>query len=220
MNKYRSILTVVVALSILIPAGSSLAAKVYTTDANEVPLRATPSNRGRTILMVPPSSTVELVYYHPYTKVFYQRPDGKVKEGWIATQFLSRLPPDSSSVKALGAENEALKTQLSQLENDNTGLSQKEKELTDKLNKLNEAYEELRSGSANYLKLKSEYDSAQAALAKAKGSMQSLLQENQDLKLYHKVQWFVAGAIVLLFGWFMGWISSRWRKKRRATYFF
>ena len=220
MNRFRSALALATALAILIPAGAALAVKAYTTDTQELPLRASPSSSGKTLLMVPPASEVELVYPGSYTKVRYLKPGGQMQEGWIASRFLSPRLPDLSMTKGLEAENVALKAQRSEADREKTELSEKEKELTDKLTKLNAAYEELKGGSANYMKLKSEYDSAKAGLASAQGNIQTLMQENENLTLSHSIRWFVAGALVLLSGWFIGWATGRWRKKRRGTYYY
>ena len=128
--------------------------------------------------------------------------------------------PSSSVAAELRAENEALKERLDELDKEKTGLSQREKELSDKLTKLNVVYEELKGGSANYLKLKSEYDSAKASLTTAQENIQTMIQENENLKLSQRVQWFVAGALVLLFGWFMGWATGRRSKKKKGTYYY
>ena len=132
---------------------------------------------------------------------------------------MSLFPSDSSSARELGSENEALKARLGEADNEKTELSQKEKELTDKLTKLNAAYEELKDGSGNYLKLKSENDSAKASLASAQENIQTLVQENESLKLSRDVRWAVVGVAVLLIGWFLGWLSCR-RRKRKGTYYF
>ena len=220
MDRFRFALALATALAILIPAGAALAVKAYTTDTQELPLRATPSPSGKTLLNVPPASDVELVNPGSYAKVRYRKPDGKMQEGWIASRFLSPRLPDPSMTKELEAENAALKAQLGEADKEKTELSQKEKELTDKLTKLNAAYEELKGGSANYVKLKSEYDYAKAGLASAQGNIQTLIQENENLKLSHSVRWFVAGSLVLLSGWFIGWATSRWGKKRKGTYYY
>ena len=218
MDGLRFAVALATALSIIIPAGATLAAKVYTTDTQELPLRATPSTSGKTLLMVPPASGVELVNPHSYSKVRYQKPGGEVQEGWIATRFLSLAPPNSAIAKELGTENETLKTRLGELDKENAVLSQKEKELTDKLTKLNVAYEELKGGSANYLKLKTENDSAKASLASAQENIQTLVQENENLKLARDVRWAVTGVAVLLTGWLLGWASGK-RKRKKGTYY-
>jgi SH3 domain protein len=220
MGRFRSALALATALAVLIPAGAALAVTAYTTDTEELPLRATPSSSGKTLLTVPPASSVELVNPESYAKVRYRKPGGQMQEGWIAWRFLSPRLPDSLMSRELEAENVALKAQLDEVGKVNTALSQKEKELTDKLTKLNAAYEELKGGSANYLKLKSENDSAKASLTSAQENIQSLIQENENLKISHNIRWFVAGALVLLFGWFMGWVSGKWRKKRKGTYYY
>lgn len=220
MDRFRLALALATALAILIPAGAASAVMAYTTDTQELVLRATPSTSGKILLTVPPSSGVELVNPNSYTKVRYQKPDGEMQEGWIASRFLYQRAPGSSATRELESENETLKAQLGEVEKEKTELSQKERELTDKLTKLNAAYEVLKDGSANYLKLKSENDSAKASLTSAQADIQTLVQENENLKLSHNIRWFVAGAIVLLSGWFIGWATGRWRKKRRRTYYY
>jgi SH3 domain protein len=219
MSRFSFLVALTVAACALAPAGVAQADKAYTVNTDPLPLRATPSPRGKAVAMLPPSSTVERVSDRSNTRVIYRTPDGTVKEGWIPSRFLSAVPVDSSPFKKLSAENEALKAQVAQLQNDSTGLSQKEKDLTDKLSTLTAAYDELKKGSVNYLKLKAEYDSAKTGLDSARKSMQSLVRENEDLKLYHNIQWFLAGGVVLLLGWFMGWSSTRWRKKRKQSYY-
>jgi SH3 domain protein len=220
MVKFRSALALATALAIVVPASAALATKAYTTDTQELTLRATPSSTGKSLLVIPPASSVELVNPRSYTKVRYQKPGGEMREGWIASRFLSAQPPDSSVARELKEENEALKEHLGELDKEKAGLSQREKELTDKLTKLNAAYEELKGGSVNYLKLKSEYDSAKASLASAQENIQTMIQENENLKLSQRVQWFVAGALVLIFGWFVGWATGRRQKKKRGSYYY
>jgi SH3 domain protein len=220
MNRFRSALVLTTALAVLVPAGTALAIKVYTTDTQELPLRASPSSGGKSLLMIPPASGVELVNPHSYTKVRYEKPGGEVREGWVASRFLSAQPPDSSVARELKDENGTLKERLDELDKEKDGLSQREKELTDKLTKLNAAYEELKGGSVNYLKLKSEFDSAKSSLASAQENIQTMIQENENLKLSQNVHWFVAGALVLVFGWFMGWVTTGRRKKKKGSYYY
>ncbi len=221
MDRLRSALALATALAILIPAGAALAVTAYTTDTMDLPLRATPSTSGRIILTIPPTSIVELLNPLAYTKVRYVKPDGEIQEGWVAMRFLSqRSSGGSPATKKLEEQYEALKAQMGEVGKEKTELSQKEKELTDKLTKLNAAYEVLKEGSANYLKLKSENDSARASLTNAQENIQTLVQENENLKVSHNIRWFVAGALVLLSGWFMGWVAGKWRKKRRGTYYY
>ena len=220
MNRLRSALALAAALAILVPSGAALAAKAYTTDTQELPLRDTPSGTGKTLLMVPPSSAVELANPNSYTKVRYAKPDGGIREGWISSRFLSAQPPDSAIAREFGAQNDELKQRLDELEKVNAALSQREKDLTDKLTRLNTAYEELKDGSANYVKLKSEYDAAKASLASAQENIQTMIQENENLKFSHGLQWFAVGAGVLLLGCLLGWATGRRNKRKKGSYYY
>ena len=220
MDRFRFALALTTALAILIPAGAAPAVTAYTTDTQETLLRATPSTSGKILLTVPPASGVELVNPNAYTKVRYKKTDGQMQEGWIPSRFLSQRPPGSSRTRELEAENETLKAQLGEVDKEKTELSQKEKELTDKLTKLNAAYEVLKDGSANYLKLKSENDSAKASLTSAQENIQTLVQKNEKLKLSHNMRWFVTGPLFLLPGCIIGWAVGRRREKRRRTYYY
>ncbi len=220
MDRFRSALALTTVLAILIPAGTALAVKVYTTDAQELPLRSSPASNSKTLLMIPPGTGVELSHPNSFTMVRYQKPNGETREGWVLTKFLSSVPPDSTVAKELGSENETLKGRLGSLDKEKSELSQREKELTDKLTRLNAAFEELKGGSTNYLKLKSDYDTSKASLASAQENIQTLIQENENLKLTQRVQWFVAGAVVLLMGWFLGWSTGRRQKKKKGSYYY
>ncbi|MHC1727061.1 MAG: TIGR04211 family SH3 domain-containing protein [Syntrophobacteraceae bacterium] len=220
MHSFRPALVVAASVIALLAASPALATKAYTTDTQEIPLRLTPKNEGKTILMIPPASEVELVNPSAWVHVRYTKPTGELRDGWVQNKFLGARPPDSTAIRDLGVQNEALRQQLSVLDQEKSGLSQREKDLTEKLTKLNAAHEELKGGSANYLKLKSEYDSAKASLASAQDHIQSLIQENENLKISQRVQWFVAGALVLLTGLSLGWGIGRRQKKKKGAYYY
>ncbi len=221
MNRVSAAFLFLPILSVSCFCDPALAAKAYTTDTQEVQLRSVPkTSEGKTLMMVPPSSAVDVVSSNGWTHVRYTKPDGTVRDGWIQSRFLGARPPDSTIAKVLTAENDALKEQLSTLEQERTGLAMKEKDLTDRLGKISGAYEELKSGSANYVKLKAEYDSAKSSLSSAQENIQSLIQENENLKLSQRLQWFAAGAMVLLFGWFIGWATGKRQKKKRGSYYY
>jgi SH3 domain protein len=209
----------VLALVLLVlGAGTGWAAKAFTTDAQEVGLRAAPNPNAKQVVAIPPGSAVEVVQGNQWSRVQYTPPGGGPHEGWVQSRFLAGRPPESNALKALTAENAALREQISLLDKEKAGFQQREKELSDKLVKLSSAYEELKGGSANYLKLKGEYDSVKQGLASAQESIQTLLQKNEGLELSNRIQWFLAGATVLLFGLAVGWATGRHQKKRRSLY--
>ncbi|MCE5333331.1 MAG: TIGR04211 family SH3 domain-containing protein [Desulfobacteraceae bacterium] len=220
MVRFRSGFVCAAFLALLCCADSASATQAYTTDTQEIPLQATPGSAGKTFLMLPPASTVELVNPNGWIHVRYTKPDGKVRDGWVQTKFVGARPPDSAVAKVLGSENDVLKEQVAAAESEKATLLQKEKELTDKLTKLNAAYEDLKNSSTNYIKLKGEYDSAKTSLASAQENIQTLVQENESLKFSRQMQFFLAGAGILVVGWFLGWATGRSRKKKKGSYYY
>jgi SH3 domain protein len=218
MDRFRLMPLFVPILAVLLIPGSVFAAKAYTTDAQEVPLLTAPG-KGKTILMVPPASAVEPVNPNGWTHVRYTKPDGQVRDGWIQSKFLGARPPDSAVGKELSAENTSLKEQLDSIQQEKTGLSQKEKELTDALNKVNASYSDLKAGSSDFLKFKAECDTAKSSLASAQENIQTLVQENENLKLSQTAQFIAVGASILLVGLVLGWATGRRQKKRRSSYY-
>ncbi len=218
MRKMRPC-SAILLIAVFLCCGTAFGSKAYVTDSQEVTLKNTPNSNGKTVIEVPPGSPVELVTPNQWVHVRYIKPGGETRDGWAQVKFLGAWPPDSSVARELGEENKALNDKLSTMDKEKAGFVQKEKELTDKLTKLNAAYEELKGGSTNYLKLKSEFDSAKTGLASAQENMQSLLQENENLKLSQHIHGFVAGALVLLLGVFLGWAGGKRRKRRKSLYY-
>jgi SH3 domain protein len=143
-------------------------------------------------------------------------------EGWILNKYLVDQPFWAAQAKTLSS---TLKAQLTSALEDNNKLSQKQNELmqqlqtsTDKLEKLEAEYESFKTGAADYLSLKQEYDSTKSALAQAQENVRSLSEEMEDLKISQKIRWFIAGSLVLLSGWVIGVIMGRYQKKRRSHF--
>jgi SH3 domain protein len=195
------------------------AAQAYTTDTQEVPLRSGASTKNRTIMKIPPATVVEVVKQPDWTLVSYTSPDGEVKQGWVSSSLLSFRPPDSVVVRELRTENRGLREQAESAEKEKQELARNEKDLSDKYAKLETEYEALKSGSANFIQLKEEYDSLKFALAGAQENIQTLLQENDSLKFSQTIRSFAAGAAVLLVGLFIGWTVGKRIKRRRSNYF-
>jgi len=216
---YPLILSAMLFTTLWLPR-ASWGAKVYVIDTKDIPLRSGPSQHGRIVATIPSGAALELLKGNEYARVRYTDPNGATKEGWVSAFTLGARPPESVLTKELQADNNALKEQVIMLEREKGELSQKEKELSDKVTRLEQAYEVLKSGSANYVKLKEEYETARSSLGSAQENIQSLQQENENLKLTQYIQWFGSGALVLLLGWLLGWLTGRNRRKQRSRYSF
>jgi len=204
---------------VLLPA-TTWAVKAYVSDPKETSLRAGPGQNYKVVAAIPTGSPLEVLKSAEWIQVRFAGPGGETKDGWVQNTAVAAFPPESSFIKQLQAENAQINEKLTGLEKEKTDSIQREKDLAEKLKKVETAYESLKSGSTNYVKLKDEYDAAKATLVSAEENIQALIQENEDLKFSARIRWFIAGAIVLLFGWLLGWLTSRTQRKRRSQYTF
>jgi len=204
---------------ILFPA-ATWAAEAYVSDPKETSLRAGPGQNYKVLAAIPSGSSLEVLKPAEWIQVRFVGPGGEIKEGWVQNSAVAAYPPENSFIKELQAENAQLSEKLASLEKENVDFVQREKDLAEKLKKSETAYESLKSGSTNFVRLKEECDAIKSALVSAEENTQALIQENEDLKFSARIRWFIAGAIVLLFGWLLGWLTSRTQKKRRSQYTF
>lgn len=218
MKKICPSLIFVFFLAVILNPVTTWAAKAYVSDPKEAALRAGPGLNYKVVATIPTGTGLEILKTAEWIQVRFTGPGGESKEGYLQNSSVAAYPPESIFVKQLQSESAQANEKLANLEKDRADHAQKEKDLTEKLKKLEVAYESLKSGSANYMKLKEECDAVRSAQVSAEENIQALIQENEDLKFSARVKWFIAGAIVLLFGWFLGWLTSRSQKKRKPYY--
>ena len=218
MKKVVLSLIAAVILTTVLPFSASGASKAYVTNTLEAALRTGPSSENRVVTMLPAGTPAEILSTrHDWTRVRVSEGTGKVREGWVQSRFLGTDSPEQMQAKGLEMENASVKERLAELEKEKQDFARKEKDLLDKIAKLEASYKELESGSANYIKLKEECESTKSALADAQGHNNSLIQENENLRLSQRIKWFGMGALVLFFGWFVGIVTGK-RRRRRSPY--
>jgi SH3 domain protein len=214
-----SLISVIFLIVTWLPATTwAWAAKAYVSEPKETALRAGPGANYKAIIMVPSGTGLEVLKTAEWIQVRFSGPGGESRDGWVQSSAVAAYPPESSFIKELQSEKAQISEKLASLEREKVDSIQREKDLTEKLKKIESAYEALKGGSASYLKLKEESDAVKATLVSAEENIQTLIQENEDLKFSARIKWFVAGAIVLLFGWFLGWLTSRSQRKRKSQY--
>jgi SH3 domain protein len=216
MKRLSLLLVLAVCLTSACFPAAGWGAKAYVADPKETALRAGPGTNYKVLATIPTGTGLEVVKAAEWIQVRLAGPGAEVKDGWVLNTAVAPFPPESTFVKELQTENAQINEKLNSLEREKADLLQKDKELAEKLKKVETAFESLKSGSTNYLKLKEESDAAKAALTSAEENVQALIQENEDLKFSARIKWFIAGAMVLLFGWVLGWLTSRSRKRHRS----
>ena len=209
----------VMLLSMILYSQASWAAKAYIVDTKEVPIRSAPNPQSKPISLLQPGAGIDILRESEWTLIRFQDAGGKTRDGWVPTRALGARPPEETLTRELQNENAALNERLAVLEKEKTDLQQKEKTLTEKLSKLENDYEKLKGGSASYMALRDEHEATKVSLASAQDDITMLKQENDNLRLSHRVTWFGAGAFVLFCGLLIGWFTGRHQKKRRVIYF-
>ncbi len=219
MTKSRLMILFAAFASLVFIRAEAWSARAYVSEAHEIALRSGPSAQSKVIALLQPNSPVEVLKpRNDWTLVRIVTAQFKSKEGWVQSHFLGTDSPESLQSRSLENQNAALKEQIALLGKEKNDLIQREKELMDKAAKLESSYGELKSGSSNYLKLKEELDSSKAALTSLQETNQTLLKENENLKMSQKIKWFILGAAVLFCGWLIGMISGRHKRKQRPSY--
>lgn len=204
---------------VLFGSQSCWAERGYITDPTDTPVRSGPNSSKKVIGTLSSGTNIEILKGNEWTLIRYFNSTGEAREGWVRTRSVGPRPPMETVTKQLEGENQALAQKLADSEKQNAALADKEKQLMDRIKKLENDYETLKSGSANYVKLKEEYDSAKANLAVAQESIQALNKENEGMRLSQRIKFFAAGAAVLVCGLLLGWLSGRHQKKRRSNYY-
>ena len=203
------------------PWAAAWAGNLYVSDtALEAVLRNGPRTGNQVVSMVPAGTRVNLVSEEDkWAEVTLE--DGRT--GWMLKKYLSEEPPWRIAAEKLAAENKALQTQMAQMRrgkqdlSDETARLKKDLETTQReLQSLRHEYETLKKGATEYLSLKSSFDQLTTDATQARERLTEVQQGYENLKSSTNVHWFLSGAGVLVFGWLLGLVMSR-TKRRRAT---
>jgi SH3 domain protein len=204
--------------------GSSTA---YVTDSFEITLRTGPSTDNKIIYTPQSGQPMEVLEVQgDWSHVKLMKKGGEPIEGWALNRYLiSRLPWELKA-KSVSEDNATLKDRLAALQKTFGAVSQREKELSENLQEKTRAlealrteYDSLKSGAAEYLRLKSEHKATQSNLETLRKTIDELTVENQRLESSQKTRWFATGALVLLFGLLIGVAVGRQSRKKRSSYY-
>lgn len=217
-------LNIAVICAVLCLAQSAPAAtSAYVNDLCQVNLRSGPGTNYKVVSTLSSGFIVEVIEERgEWRHVRFVKESGKSTKGWILSRFLVDEPPWAAQAKTL---NTSLKEKLASSVEEKDRLAEKGNELaeqlqttTDKLNALQAEYDAFKTGAADYLKLKQEYDSTKTALTQAQEDVRGLSREIDNLKLSQRIKWFIAGALVLVLGWIIGVVMGRYQRKRRSHF--
>ena len=201
-------------IGILLLSCPVFAKDMYITDSLKATFRTGPGNDHKIIKMVNSGEKLSVIQQdETWSKV--QLEDGT--QGWVLNQWITEAMPKAIQLAILQKKHQSLLARYTTLKQGSDAIEQENKSLKETLSitsknesEISTSYQELKSNSAHYLKLKDEY-------AKMKESLDQKTLEadmlNEKMKQKH-ITWFLSGAGVLLLGLFLGYSSKK--KKRNS----
>ncbi len=195
----------------------SQAETLYISDFLRITMRTGPGIDHKIIEMIKSGQTVTVLEQGPeWTKI--QLPTGK--EGWVLNRFLTPKPPSGLLLKKLEEKHAELSLQVTtlideneRLRNENQKLDAELKTNSSNLEKVTDSYQKLKSGSAEYLDLKSIYEKMAMQLDQQKKRAQNVEKELERIQFHKNIRWFLSGASVLIIGFLIGFSFRRQRRR-------
>jgi len=190
---------------------------MYVTDVLRLTLRTGQSTEHKIIAVIESGQKVEMLESgEEWSSVRLE--DGK--EGWVLTRYLTPRETYNVKLKRLEDKHKNLMAQASSLLEENTELSSENNKLKaafeqneKALNKIQSDFESLKSESAEFIRLRTNYKKATKDLAEKSQRLADLEEQISRLQLYHYIKWFLVGAGVLLVGFIIGFSAKRQRRR-------
>lgn len=197
----------------------------YVTDEFEITLRSGPSSTHTIQRMIKSGATLTVLERdedNGYSRV--QTSGGT--EGWVLNRYLMREPAARNQLENLSSQlakvtegslrvrANAIKKTYDDATKRITALERDNKNLQDELTNI-------KGIAANVLAIDQRNDELSQDLSEQEMQISTLLEENKMLKSDKQRDWFIAGALVLFAGLFLGLVIPKiqWRKRSRYDSF-
>ena len=213
------LILIIIFISFITPVWAK---SMYVTDSIKITFRNGPSIRHKVLAMLKSGEEVEVLEeLNSWTKVRLK--DGK--EGYVLSHYLSPNIPKSFIINSLQNKVKYLQEQLQKLTQVKERLEASNSELKTNLElkerrlaKVEKEYNDLKSGSANYIETKQAKEQLETENKRLKVQLATLLKRNKKLEKKDDRLWFLSGAGVLLVGWVLGLILGRTQIGRKRRY--
>jgi len=143
-------------------------------------------------------------------------------EGWVLSRYLTETLPKNMMITGLSGEIEQFKEKLksaqdesSRLNDEKNSLENTRQMLEKKLLALEAENQEIRTGCADFVKLRDDHEKLKTEMKSTRESLASLTVENEDLRENTRLMWFIFGAAAVLSGFVIGMYLQSLRNKRR-----
>jgi SH3 domain protein len=206
---------------LILLTGTALAETRYVSDRLEITMRSGKST-GHGILRMLRSGTPVEVLETDKSSGYSRIKTSSGKEGWVLTRFLmsgpaarDRLADAEKRLAELELENRKMNTTMATLREEMSSVEQQRESLDSEHRNVSQELAEIKRTASSALAIDSENKELKSRMVALERSMQTMKQENENLKDRTARDWFMVGAGVVLLGIIVGLIIPRirWRKK-------
>lgn len=197
----------------------------YVTDEFEITLRSGPSSSHAIQRMLKSGTTLTVLERdedNGYSRV--QTFGGT--EGWVLNRYLMREPAARNQLESLSSQlakatEGSLRVRVNAIKNTHDDATKRILALERENKNLQDELTNIKGIAANVLAIDQQNDELSQDLSEQETQINTLLEENQMLKSDKQRDWFIAGALVLLAGLFLGLVIPKiqWRKRSRYDSF-
>ena len=216
MKQVLSILFLLVILT-----GNALAETRYVSDRLEITMRSGKSTSHGILRMLRSGTPVDVLETDKASG--YSRIKTRSgKEGWVLTRFLmsgpaarDRLAEAEKRLAELELENRKMHTTMAGLQEEMSSVEKERQSLDSEHRDVSQELAEIKRTASSALAIDSENKELKSRMVALERSLQTVQQENENLKDRTARDWFMVGAGVVLLGIIVGLIIPRirWRKK-------
>ena len=216
----RATILLTLVCSTCLVTGLARAETNYVSDQLEVTLRSGKSTSHSILRMLRSGTPVEVLEQDKESGYSLIRAQGK--EGWVLTRYLMKgpVPRDQladaeKKLAELELENRKMMTTMQALQDEKGEIEKASSSVDADYRKVSQELAEIKRTASSALAIDSENKELKSRLVSLERNLQTLQQENENLKDRTARDWFMLGAGVLLIGILVGLIIPRirWRKK-------
>ena len=216
MKQALSILSLFILLT-----GTVQAETRYVSDRLEITMRSGTSTSHGIVRMLRSGTPVEVLETDKqsgYSRV----KTSSGKEGWVLTRFLmngpaarDRLAEAEKRLAELELENRKMHTSMATLREEMSTVEKQRQDLDNEHRNVSQELTEIKRTASSALAIDSENKELKSRMVALERNLQTVQQENENLKDRTARDWFMVGAAVVLLGIIVGLIIPRirWRKK-------
>ncbi|MDH5552316.1 MAG: TIGR04211 family SH3 domain-containing protein [Nitrosomonas sp.] len=197
----------------------------YVTDEFEITLRSGPSSTHTIQRMLKSGASLTVLERDEETGYSHVKTSGGT-EGWVLNRYLMREPAARVQLEGLSSQlakvNEgSLRVRANAIKKTHDDATKRITELERENKNLQNELTNIKSIAANVLAIDQQNDELSQDLADKDAQINSLQKENQILSSDTQRDWFIAGALVLFVGLFLGLVIPKiqWRKRSRYDSF-